>query len=293
MRWIKWIALAVLLLALSLTAGWLAGVWYDNWQTLQEDCRKMEAELEASREEISRLQEQIFLLEQEAAEKETEKETEEEMTDPAGIPAGTVLAEGQAAKNTDAFFQIYEISDEIFARIYGKSYKEECTVPREELRYLKVLHYNFDHQVQVGELMVNQAIARDCLEIFRELYEQEYEIYSMYLVDDFQADDTLSCEMNNTSAFNFRKVTGGESLSNHAYGCAIDINPQQNPYVENGVYYHENAAPYIDRTGPGEHMIDHEDLCYRLFAEKGFAWGGDWENPIDYQHFEKDPQTVG
>ena len=111
MRWIKWIALAVLLLALSLTAGWLAGVWYDNWQTLQEDCRRMEAELEASREEISRLQEQIFLLEQEAAEKETEKETEEEMTDPAGIPAGTVLAEGQAAKNTDAFFQIYEISD--------------------------------------------------------------------------------------------------------------------------------------------------------------------------------------
>ena len=49
MRWIKWIALAVLLLALSLTAGWLAGVWYDNWQTLQEDCRRMEAELEASR----------------------------------------------------------------------------------------------------------------------------------------------------------------------------------------------------------------------------------------------------
>ena len=76
MRWIKWIALAVLLLALSLTAGWLAGVWYDNWQTLQEDCRRMEAELEASREEISRLQEQIFLLEQEAAEKETEKETD-------------------------------------------------------------------------------------------------------------------------------------------------------------------------------------------------------------------------
>ena len=34
-------------------------------------------------------------------------------------------------------------------------------------------------------------------------------------------------------------------------------------------------------------QITHEDLCYKLFTEHGFTWGGDWENVKDYQHFEK------
>lgn len=28
------------------------------------------------------------------------------------------------------------------------------------------------------------------------------------------------------------------------------------------------------------------DLCYTLFTEKGFEWGGDWTDRKDYQHFE-------
>ena len=40
----------------------------------------------------------------------------------------------------DPGFMISEITDEVFARIYGKSFKEDCTLPREDLRYLRVLH---------------------------------------------------------------------------------------------------------------------------------------------------------
>ena len=36
---------------------------------------------------------------------------------------------------------------------------------------------------------------------------------------------------NNTSCFNYRVVDGTSSLSKHAIGCAIDINPFYNPYV--------------------------------------------------------------
>ena len=32
--------------------------------------------------------------------------------------------------------------------------------------------------------------------------------------------------------------------------------------------------------------IDHDDLCFKLFTEAGFDWGGDWTNRKDYQHFE-------
>ena len=28
------------------------------------------------------------------------------------------------------------------------------------------------------------------------------------------------------------------------------------------------------------------DLCYKLFTENGFEWGGDWTTVKDYQHFE-------
>ena len=29
------------------------------------------------------------------------------------------------------------------------------------------------------------------------------------------------------------------------------------------------------------------DLCYQLFTEHGFTWGGNWKTMKDYQHFQK------
>ena len=174
----------------------------------------------------------------------------------------------------DDYFRSYEIDDELFNRIYGLSYKEYCDIPLEDLRYLKVLHYGFDQQIYVGELMVDADIADKFLYIFKELYLNAYEIDKMFLVDNYGADDTWSIENNNTSAFNYRVSTlDGITLSNHAFGRAIDINPIQNPYVN---VYSWGLDQYHS----------HDDLCYKLFIEQGFSWGGDWENPIDYQHFE-------
>lgn len=34
------------------------------------------------------------------------------------------------------------------------------------------------------------------------------------------------------------------------------------------------------------YKIDHDDLCFKLFTEAGFDWGGDWTTRKDYQHFE-------
>ena len=48
-----------------------------------------------------------------------------------------------------------------------------------------------------------------------------------------------------------------------------------------------NAADYVDRSKDFLHKIDHDDLCYKLFMEHGFEWGGDWKHSKDYQHFEK------
>ncbi|WP_062267831.1 M15 family metallopeptidase [Endozoicomonas arenosclerae] len=118
------------------------------------------------------------------------------------------------------------------------------------------------------------------------------------LMNDYQGDDDASMEDNNTSAFNSRKITGGSKrLSLHAYGTAIDINPVQNPFVsfdENNpglsLYKPANGTQYANRqlvrfgklfrTGMSEEISE-------LFAEQGFIyWGGYWDTPIDYQHFQ-------
>lgn len=123
-----------------------------------------------------------------------------------GLAAGTVIQpEDIEGGMLDDYFVSYPIDDDLFNRIYGLSYKEDCTIPLEELRYLKVLHYGYDQQIYVGELMVNTGLAEDFLEIFKALYENQYEIEKMLLVDDFNADDNWSIENNNTSAFNYRE----------------------------------------------------------------------------------------
>ena len=196
---------------------------------------------------------------------------------------------GVSASAQDFYQQ--EITDDIFARIEGKSFKANCTTSREDLRYLRVLHYNKEREVQEGELICHKDIAGDLLVIFQELYKAAYPIERMVLIDEYDADDEASMRANNTSAFNFRPASGMRRLSSHSTGMAIDINPLYNPLVkERGgrtLFYPSNAGAYIDRTKCFPYKIEKGDLCYRLFKKYGFSWGGDWRSSKDYQHFEK------
>ena len=159
---------------------------------------------------------------------------------------------------------------------------------------MNVLYYDFNGEVQTGELICNQKIAQDLIEIFYELYQNEYQIEKIRLIDEYGGDDTASMLDNNTSCFNYRAVDGTSSLSKHAIGCAIDINPFYNPYVvfnKNGsgeTYISpEGSEIYADRSQNFPYKIDENDLCYKLFKEHGFVWGGDWNSCKDYQHFQK------
>ena len=196
---------------------------------------------------------------------------------------------GVSASAQDFYQQ--EITDDIFDRIEGKSFKANCTTSRDDLRYLRVLHYNKEREVQEGELICHKDIADDLLVIFQELYKAAYPIERMVLIDEYDADDEASMRANNTSAFNFRPASGMRRLSSHSTGMAIDINPLYNPLVkERGgrtLFYPSNAGAYIDRTKYFPYKIEKGDLCYRLFKKYGFSWGGDWRRSKDYQHFEK------
>ena len=198
-----------------------------------------------------------------------------------------------AAMTADAqTFSVDTISDTVFQRMQGKSYKANCTMPRSELRYLRLSHYDAEGHEHIGELVCNKKIANDLKEIFQELYRHKYPIGRMQLIDDYDADDELSMRANNTSCFNFRPIAGSAKLSKHSQGLAIDINPLYNPCVKrrkdgSQLIQPTTASQYTNRDTKFPYSIDREDLCYRLFVEHGFIWGGSWRTLKDYQHFEK------
>ena len=188
------------------------------------------------------------------------------------------------------------ITPAIEERITGISYPADgsAEITLNELAYLNVLYNDFEGGVQTGELICNQYIALDLLEIFEELYRSGYQFEEISLIDKYDGDDTLSMEHNNTSCFNYRIVDGTDHLSKHAYGLAIDINPFYNPYViynkdGTGETYisPQGSEVYADRSKDFPYKIDENDLCYKLFIEHGFTWGGNWNSSKDYQHFQK------
>ncbi len=261
----------------------------------QEETIEEEAQAEPGAEETS----------EEMTEKEDEKEesAKEETVPEIDLPGekrnGDQYNQGEDSKRVtyeDGFY--YEpISDELLEYLRGTSYPEEededaAKINRDDLRYVHVQYVDFDGNATEGELICNADIAQDLVEIFAELYKEEYPLESIRLVDEYDGDDEASMAADNTSCFNYRNVPGSSSLSNHALGRAIDVNPLYNPYVTFNSDGSTNVSPeegsdYEDREGDFPHKINEEDLCYELFTDHGFTWGGSWNSSRDYQHFEK------
>lgn len=208
----------------------------------------------------------------------------------AGLVTCAAAEEAAVPEAGDDPFYILPITDELFARIWGKSFKEDCTLPREDLRYLHVLHRDLEGNEHEGEMIVNVHIAGDVLDILKKLYEADYPIEKIRLIDEYGADDELSMEDNNSSSFNFRFISHTTRISKHGLGLAVDINTLYNPYTKivdgERIVEPVTAEAYLDREADFPYKIDEDDLCYRLFIEKGFEWGGSWEDRKDYQHFE-------
>ena len=156
---------------------------------------------------------------------------------------------------------------------------------------LKVQYVDLEGVKHEGEIICNHLITQDLREIFAELYKAKYPIERIRPISEYGNDDERSMSDNNTSCFCYRVVSGTTKLSKHSTGMAIDVNPRYNPYVHtvNGKLKIEpaNGKPYADRSKSYKYKITNGDLCYRLFKQHGFRWGGEWRTVKDYQHFEK------
>lgn len=210
---------------------------------------------------------------------------------PAPEPTAAPTAASVASRGT-----AQPIPEDIRQSMMGLSYRENDHITLDELSYLTIPYYDFNYQPQIGHMVVNSALAEEVLDIFAELYEIQYPIERMELVDNYGADDYESIEANNTSAFNYRLSTDGSGrVSQHGLGRAIDINPQINPYVaSDGTGAHENAREYWSRDISQwssdiakAAYIGTDTEIYDIFISRGWSWGGSWTSYRDYQHFEK------
>ena len=217
---------------------------------------------------------------------ETKEESKSETKEK---PEGINVAETRGSKQP--------IPQEIRQKMKGISMPEGATVTFDDLSYLTISHYDYNGRIVKGHMVVSVEIADEVLDIFEELLEIKFPIekmelvdyYTQYIDETFNNLDRASMSQNNTSAFYYRVVNGTNTISNHAYGRAIDINPKINPYYvpATGYVSPANAYQYASRNQDLPGIIRHGDPIYEIFISRGWEWGGDWSGEKDYQHFQK------
>jgi hypothetical protein len=166
------------------------------------------------------------------------------------------------------------------------SWREECPLHFDELSLLTMTYWNFDGEVATGEMVVNTAVVDDVVTVFSDIFDLEFPIERMELVDNYGGDDKAAMRANVTSSFNCRYVDGTERWSNHAFGLAVDINPLINPWAREGNVLPLEGEPYTGREQPIPGMVNLGDEIVTVFEQVGWTWGGVWQSP-DYMHFSR------
>jgi hypothetical protein len=203
------------------------------------------------------------------------------------LPCWSVLAQENAAMSGRP---ITKISTELCdAMELHKVMSRGAPVSCARLAQVRFNYVGFDGQLKHdGRIVVMDAVAPYVLQIFDTLQSENFPIAKARLMNDYDGDDEASTADNNTSAYDDRLIVGNPSVSMHAFGLAIDINPIQNPYIKRQgklrTISPKAGSKYTNRKnlrpGMAETIVD-------VFADNGFVvWGGLWRNPIDYQHFQ-------
>jgi hypothetical protein len=209
------------------------------------------------------------------------------MRRPAAILVVLFVVLAVAAPALGAFTgTVSRIGPALRERMTGVSWHPGCPVALRDLRLLTLTYRGFDGKTHRGRLVVHEDAAFDVVAVFRKLYQADYPIRRMKLIDAYGASDFDSIEADNTSAFNCRRATGSGSWSQHAYGLAVDVNPIENPYVEGGRVYHDASRRFVDRSRQLPGMVHAGDAVVDAFSAVGWGWGGSWSGSVkDYQHF--------
>jgi len=153
----------------------------------------------------------------------------------------------------------------------------------DRLSIVDVCYFSFDDMRHQGQIIINSELEDDISEIFALIEKLKFPIGKVIPIVAYGWQDSESMAANNTSGFNYRVIEGTTKLSLHSFGRALDINPVQNPVIyPNGFIAPEGAIYDLQKAGAfsAGHPIVEE------FLKRGWHWGGNFEQPKDYHHFE-------
>jgi peptidoglycan L-alanyl-D-glutamate endopeptidase CwlK len=154
----------------------------------------------------------------------------------------------------------------------------------DRLSMVDVCYFSFDGLRHQGQIIINSELEDDVGEIFALIEKLKFPIGSVIPIVTYGWQDGESMAANNTSGFNYRIIEGTTKLSLHSFGRAVDINPVQNPVIyPNGLIAPQGAV--YNRQKRGAFTL--ANPIVQEFLKRGWHWGGNFDQPKDYHHFEK------
>ena len=114
-------------------------------------------------------------------------------------------------------------------------------------------------------IQIHKELVKDVQEVFKAAQDAGFKIYS-------------------AAGYSYRPMNNGSSgkLSHHAYGVAVDINPNENYSRRGDTVYSGSFWDVIN----SEFSIPSDGILVKAFEAKGWKWGGNWSgNYQDYMHF--------
>ena len=180
---------------------------------------------------------------------------------------------------------ITPVSPEVLAR---SSWKPDCPVKPEQLRYLTMSFRGFDARPHTGEMLINATVAQAVVEVFKRLFIAGFPIEQMHISPEAELNLPPTGDRNNTEGFICHPGRRQNQWPAQAFGLAIDINPFQNPYVNGDLVVPELASSYLSRNRVRSGMIFDGGPVVRAFDAAGWKWGGRWPGPVNFAHFSRD-----
>jgi hypothetical protein len=168
------------------------------------------------------------------------------MTQPSGEPSPVTLLPPHGLDEICATFGDifgYIAKDHTLDAAWQSDYLVRATLPFP-------LTISWDHSQSVSAITCHKLLAG----VFSNVFNQ---------IQDSELQNTVTSF---GGCFSFRPQRTGAKLSTHAWGIAIDLNPETNQ---------QGTAGDIDPA------------VVAIFREAGFEWGGDWQGKIrDPMHFQ-------
>jgi hypothetical protein len=205
---------------------------------------------------------------------------------------GAGLELSQAAASPRFVASVQPLPAPMRSQLMKDAWNKGCPVQLSNLRLLSFSQVGFDGETRIGQLVVNEDVARPLVGVFRKLHALRFPIRHVRFSDLYGPRKLWPKDGDVSGSFWCRQAvpspcTGGSgtgSWSNHAYGHAIDLNPVENPYVGCGMSRDPEGRKYLDRSRLRPGMVT--PAVVRAFASIGWGWGGAWTGDTkDYMHF--------